>query len=102
MTRGGLRASPFRAPTTFCAMSRPKQFEHFRYVGDKRDPVIIDNVLHTMQFSALGEAGATTPIATLVNWAAHPESIGDQLQHADRRLVQATFDLAEVRIGERR
>lgn len=47
------------------------------YVGDSRDPVIIDDVLRVLQLRA-ADGGAT--IATLVNWAAHPEYSGDDHQ----------------------
>ena len=48
------------ARVTSCSIAAEDGANHdmTRYVGDKRDPVVIDNVLHTMQFSALGEAGA--------------------------------------------
>ncbi len=42
------------------------------YVTDTRDPVIIDDRMHVMQFD--GEDGK--PIVTVVNWAAHPDSLG--------------------------
>lgn len=44
------------------------------YVGDSRDPVVIDDVLRVLQFRA-ADGGAT--IATMVNWASHPEYSGD-------------------------
>ena len=47
------------------------------YVGDSRDPVIIDDVLRALQFRAADD-GAT--IATMVNWASHPEYSGDDHQ----------------------
>lgn len=48
-----------------------------RYVNDVRDPVVIDNTLHTLQFLDIGTT-PPVPIATIVNWAHHPESIGDK------------------------
>ena len=48
-----------------------------RYVGDSRDPVIIDNRLHTLQFMER-DAVPPRPIATLVNWASHPEAAGSK------------------------
>ena len=42
------------------------------YVSDTRDPVVIDNRMHVIQFD--GEDGK--PIVTLLNWASHPESVG--------------------------
>lgn len=46
-----------------------------QYVSDTRDPTVIDNTMHTLQFV---EEGSTPPkpIATLVNWAFHPEAAG--------------------------
>ncbi|MFO0573191.1 MAG: hypothetical protein U1A78_04265 [Polyangia bacterium] len=48
------------------------------YVGDARDPVVIDNRLHTLQLSDISDPMATKPIATVINWAHHPESVGDK------------------------
>ena len=56
------------------------------YVNDVRDPVIIDNTLHTMQFTAVDDMGKRTPVATIVNWAFHPESIGDK-----NKLISSDF-----------
>lgn len=56
------------------------------YVNDVRDPVIIDNTLHTLQFTAVDDAGKRTPVATIINWAHHPESIGDK-----NKLISADF-----------
>ena len=47
------------------------------YVSDARDPVVIDNTLHTMQFVD-PTSTPPKPIATVVNWAFHPESVGDK------------------------
>lgn len=46
-----------------------------RYVGDSRDPVVINPRLHTLQFMDLSTT-PPRPIATLVNWAHHPEGAG--------------------------
>lgn len=43
------------------------------YVGDVRDPAILDPTVSVIQFAAVGEA---RNVATLVHWAAHPEYIG--------------------------
>jgi hypothetical protein len=45
-----------------------------RYVGDIRDPVIINNTMTLIDFHATGGGR----IATLVNWAAHTEAAGDR------------------------
>ena len=50
-----------------------------RYVGDSRDPVVINPRLHTMQFMDLSTT-PPKPIATVVNWAHHPESAGSSNQ----------------------
>ncbi|MCS6913112.1 MAG: hypothetical protein RMK29_01830 [Myxococcales bacterium] len=55
-----------------------------RYVADTRDPVVIDNVLHTMQFREA--QGRGQPIATLINWANHPEAVGSH-----NRLISSDF-----------
>jgi hypothetical protein len=41
------------------------------FVGDHRDPVVIDNTLSALQL--LGADGKT--VATLANWACHPETL---------------------------
>ena len=46
-----------------------------RYVGDNRDPMIVDPEMRIMRFV---EAGGDTTIATLVNYAAHPEYLDDR------------------------
>ena len=43
------------------------------YVSDSRDPVVIDNRMHVMQFDAASDG---RPIVTVLNWASHPESLG--------------------------
>ncbi|HPH25936.1 MAG TPA: neutral/alkaline non-lysosomal ceramidase N-terminal domain-containing protein [Pseudomonadota bacterium] len=55
------------------------------YVNDTRDPVVIDNTLHTLQFVDVS-ATPPQPIATLVNWANHPEALG-----SDNHLVSSDF-----------
>lgn len=50
-----------------------------RYVGDSRDPVVINPRLHTLQFMDLSST-PPKPIATVVNWAHHPESAGSSNQ----------------------
>ena len=56
-----------------------------RYVGDSRDPVVINPRLHTMQFMELGTT-LSKPIATVVNWAHHPEGAG-----SDNHLITSDF-----------
>jgi len=52
------------------------------YVSDTRDPVVIDNRLHALRF----DTPDGKPIVTLVNWASHPESVGD-----DNRLISSDY-----------
>lgn len=49
-----------------------------RYVNDSRQPTVIDNRLHTLQFIEIGDAIPPRSIATLVNWANHPEAAGSK------------------------
>ena len=73
--RGDLR--PARLSVSSIAVEDPGH-DMRRYVGDSRDPVVIDNTLHTLQFLEAGDAQPPKPIATLVNWAHHPESAGSE------------------------
>jgi hypothetical protein len=54
----------------------------YRYVGDARDPIIIDDEVRILRFVAAGtstaEPGSGTTIATLVNFASHPEYQGSK------------------------
>lgn len=45
-----------------------------RYVGDLRDPVILDPEIRLLRFV---EAGTDTTISTVLNFAAHPEYLDD-------------------------
>lgn len=56
-----------------------------RYIADTRDPVVIDNTLHTLHFIER-DTVPTRPIATLVNWANHPEASG-----GDNQLITSDF-----------
>lgn len=53
------------------------QHDLLRYVSDTRDPVIIDNTLHTIHLLDLDNV-PPKPLATIVNWAHHPEAVGAQ------------------------
>lgn len=44
-------------------------------VGDHRDPVIFDDTLSVM---GIDDAADGAPIATVVNWACHPETLGSK------------------------
>jgi hypothetical protein len=52
------------------------------YVNDTRDPVIIDNRLHIMQFDGVDGK----PIVTVINWASHPDSLG-----SDNHYISSDF-----------
>jgi len=45
------------------------------YVSDTRDPVVIDNRMHVMQFDGANDG---KPVVTVLNWADHPESAGSE------------------------
>ena len=70
------------------------------YHGDLRDPIIIDDEVRVLRFL---RAGSTTDtIATLVNWASHPEYAGDantllssDFAHALREGVSNGVDFAD-------
>ena len=74
--RGSLR--PARLSVSSIAVEDGPNHDMRRYVGDGRDPVVIDNTLHTLQFMEKGDAVPPKPIATVVNWAHHPESVGSE------------------------
>ena len=57
-----------------------------RYVSDARDPVVIENTLHTLQFTDISDDKNPKVITTLVNWAHHPESEG-----ASNHLISSDF-----------
>jgi len=70
------------------------------YQGDIRDPIIIDDEVRILRFL---RAGSTTEtIATLVNWASHPEYSGNEntllssdFAHALRESVSNGVDFAD-------
>lgn len=49
--------------------------ETYRYVGDGRDPMIIDLTMNVMRFF---RPGTDDTIATVVNFASHPEWVGSR------------------------
>lgn len=54
------------------------------WVGDGRDPVIIDPTMTILQFLSTEDPGRT--VATLIHWAAHPEYTGSR-----NNLITADF-----------
>jgi hypothetical protein len=54
-----------------------------RYVGDSRDPVVIDNMMTVFLFQRPADG---TPITAMVNWAAHPDDT-----HWNNHLLSAGY-----------
>jgi hypothetical protein len=67
-----------------------------KYVSDTRDPVVIDNVMHVLQFD--GEDG--TPIVTVVNWASHPDSMGSHYRYVSSDFVHYFREAVEAQLGD--
>jgi hypothetical protein len=65
-----------------------------RYVADSRDPVVIDNTLHTLHFVER-DAVPPRPITTLVNWANHPEASGSSNHYITSDFVHHLRDKLE-------
>ncbi|MSP62282.1 MAG: hypothetical protein EXR72_18515 [Myxococcales bacterium] len=65
------------------------------YVSDTRDPVVIDNRMHLMQFD--GEDGK--PIVTVINWAAHPDSLGSKRHYISSDFVHYLRETVEAGTG---
>ena len=53
------------------------------YISDTRDPVVIDDRLHVLQFDGASDG---KPIVTIVNWACHPDNLGSK-----RHLLSSDF-----------
>ena len=66
------------------------------YVSDTRDPVVIDNRLHLLQFDA---ASGDKPIATVVNWSSHPESEGSHNHYVSSDFVHWLRESVEKGTG---
>lgn len=66
-----------------------------RYVYDSRQPTVIDNRLHTLQFIEKGDAIPPRSIATLINWANHPEAAGSKNQLLTSDFVHTLRDEVE-------
>lgn len=62
------------------------------FVSDTRDPVVIDDELRVMRFTA-ADGGAT--VATLVNFTSHPEFAGDENMLTSSDYVHALRDGVE-------
>lgn len=70
-----------------------------RYVNDSRQPTVIDNRLHTLQFIEAGDAIPPRAIATLVNWANHPEAAGSKNQLLTSDFVHTVREQIEKQGG---
>ncbi len=66
------------------------------YVSDTRDPVVIDNRLHVLEFD---DATTGAPIVAMVNWSAHPESAGSDNQLISSDFVHWVRQEAELTLG---
>ena len=67
------------------------------YVSDTRDPVVIDNRMHVLQFDGLDDG---KPIVTVVDWAAHPDSVGAHNHSISSDFVDALRTEAELGTGD--
>lgn len=68
------------------------------FVGDNRDPVIIDLTLTALRFESINTPGTT--VATLVNWAAHPEYAGSENNYLSADYVHYLRDAIENGVAE--
>lgn len=68
------------------------------YVGDGRDPVILDPTMTMLHFQSVSSPGDT--VATLVHWAAHPEYSGSRNNLLSADYVHYLRDVIENGIEE--
>ncbi len=68
------------------------------YVGDNRDPIIIDPTLTVMQFQSVARAGET--VASIVHWAAHAEYSGSKNNMLTADFVDQLRDVIQNGIAE--
>ena len=66
------------------------------YVSDTRDPVILDNRLHIMQFD---DATSGAPIVSVINWGAHPDSLGSRHHYISSDFVHYLRETFEAATG---
>jgi hypothetical protein len=66
------------------------------YVGDSRDPVVIDPMMHIMQFD---EADTGKPIVTVANWGSHPDSLGSNRHYVSSDWVHYFRESLEAGTG---
>jgi hypothetical protein len=68
-----------------------------KYVSDTRDPVVIDNMMHVLQFD---DDATGAPLFTVVNWAAHPDSMGSHYHYVSSDFVHYFRETAEASMGD--
>jgi len=66
------------------------------YVGDSRDPVVIDPMMHLMQFD---DASTGKPIVTVANWGSHPDSLGGDRHYVGSDWVHYFRESLEMGTG---
>ena len=67
------------------------------YVSDTRDPVVIDNRMHVLQFDGQSDG---KPIVTLVNWSSHPDSLGVRRHYISSDFVHYLRETVESAVGD--
>jgi hypothetical protein len=70
---------PARVTIGSIRVEDPPSGDMSQYVADSRQPTVIDNTLHAFLFVDPTNT-PPVPIATLVNWANHPEALGGSNQ----------------------
>ncbi len=68
-----------------------------KYIGDGRDPTVIDPRMHVLQFDGADDG---KPIVTVVNWASHPDSLGSQHRMVTSDYVNYMREEAELGTGD--
>lgn len=68
------------------------------YVGDVRDPAILDPTLTVIRFAATDEPDRT--VASLINWAAHPEYTGSDNNEVSADYIHWLRDGVEAGVPE--
>lgn len=68
------------------------------YVGDNRDPNVLDPTLTVVQFTAADDPATT--VATLIHWAAHPEYSGSRNNLITADYPSQLRDVVELGIAE--
>ncbi len=74
------------------AVTDPGGYKTAAFVSDTRDPVVIDNQLRTIRFVSTADSST---VATLINFASHPEFGGSRNQLTSADYVGALRDAVE-------